>query len=246
MDKADSLLTISTPPNIDVHGAQPVPALYPAHDATGCGRNVPACVTRPPTWGVASWPQRPRSTVTYTLSRVLSARLNAPIEAENRGIELAHGASIDGAEADRKRKHPHQGLVKGEAGFLRSPAAGSVKVIRAPWGMSRNKQNNSRWHCTDKCLSWTVEWVTADGTQTARNNFETYSIAEAYDQSFPLPRKEKLQLTQLSGEEQTKQTESNYSNYKHDTVDLEPADTTATLVKFTEPNEPNTPTSIYH
>lgn len=92
-----------------------------------------------------------------------------------------------------------------------------------------------------------MEWVTADGTQTARNNLEIYSIAEAYDQSFPLPKQEKLQLTQLSGEEQTKQTESIYSNYKHDTVDLEPAHTTATpLAKLTEPNEPNTQASIYN
>lgn len=77
--------------------------------------------------------------------------MNAPIEAENRGIILAHGASSNGAEGEsvdpdtknlrrgQKRKHPHQGLVKGEAGFLGGPAAGSVKVIRAPRGMSRNK-----------------------------------------------------------------------------------------------------------
>lgn len=58
----------------------------------------------------------------------------------------------DGAEDDtepsagRKRKHPGQGLVKGEAGFLRGAEAGGVKVIRAPKGMTRNKQNASRWH----------------------------------------------------------------------------------------------------
>ncbi|KAJ5690448.1 Zinc finger HIT-type [Penicillium macrosclerotiorum] len=75
-------------------------------------------------------------------------------DVENRGIDLAHGQDIDqvnGEDAQtsgtgRKRKHPGQGLVKGEAGFLRGAEAGAVKVIRAPKGMSRNKQNNSRWH----------------------------------------------------------------------------------------------------
>jgi hypothetical protein len=75
-------------------------------------------------------------------------------DAENRGIELQRGSAADGPEAEeavevgagRKRKHPGQGLVKGEAGFLRGAEAGAVKVVRAPRGMTRNKQNNSRWH----------------------------------------------------------------------------------------------------
>lgn len=79
---------------------------------------------------------------------------------ENRGIELARGQVVQGEEgqddgsastsaaagAGRKRKYPSQGLVKGEAGFLRGAEAGRVKVLRAPRGMSRNKQNTSRWH----------------------------------------------------------------------------------------------------
>lgn len=48
--------------------------------------------------------------------------------------------------AGRKRKLPGQGFVKGEAGFLRGAEAGAVTVVRAPRGMSRNKENNSRWH----------------------------------------------------------------------------------------------------
>ena len=75
-------------------------------------------------------------------------------DVDNRGIDLARGAQTDGVGAEgeqesvsgRKRKHPNQGLVKGEAGFLRGAEAGGVKVIRAPKGMSRNKQNGSRLH----------------------------------------------------------------------------------------------------
>ena len=75
-------------------------------------------------------------------------------DAENRGIDLARGqdkedgeeGDIQGSGLSRKRKHPQQGLVKGEAGFLRGAESGQVNVIRAPRGMTRNKQNGSRWH----------------------------------------------------------------------------------------------------
>lgn len=75
-------------------------------------------------------------------------------DVENRGIDLARGqvAETMGAEeaaetgTGGKRKHPGQGFVKGEAGFLRGAEAGGVRVLRAPRGMTRNKENGSRWH----------------------------------------------------------------------------------------------------
>lgn len=73
---------------------------------------------------------------------------------DNRGIDLVHGTQVDQAETESaqdsasglKRKRPNQGLAKGEAGFLRGAETSGVKVIRAPKGMSRNKQNGSRLH----------------------------------------------------------------------------------------------------
>lgn len=56
------------------------------------------------------------------------------------------GESGAGAGPGRKRKLQGQGLVKGEAGFLRGAEAGAVRVVRAPRGMSRNKENTSRRH----------------------------------------------------------------------------------------------------
>ena len=76
-------------------------------------------------------------------------------DAENRGIDLASastgtsdaaGGQSQDSVTGQKRKHPGQGLVKGEAGFLRGAEAGGVRVVRAPRGMSRNKVNGSRWH----------------------------------------------------------------------------------------------------
>ncbi|KAJ5713505.1 uncharacterized protein N7483_010686 [Penicillium malachiteum] len=134
-------------------------------------------------------------------------------DAENRGIDLARGQvqaqdgdggdSQDfGAAAGRKRKHPQQGLVKGEAGFLRGAETGAVTVIRAPRGMSRNKENNSRWHPKHKCLSWSVEWVLTSGEKIIRNCLENCPIADAYDRAFPLAKQEKPNSEPLKDDEQ--------------------------------------------
>lgn len=71
-------------------------------------------------------------------------------DAENRGIHIDHEHGDEGGVGvGEKRKRPGNdagGLVKGEAGFLRGAQSGEVQVVRAPRGMTRNKQNNSRWH----------------------------------------------------------------------------------------------------
>ncbi|KAJ6102396.1 hypothetical protein N7486_004823 [Penicillium sp. IBT 16267x] len=137
-------------------------------------------------------------------------------EVENRGIDLGRGkasASGDGDDAqefgpDRKRKIPQQGLVKGEAAFLRRAEEGAVTVIRAPRGMSRNKLNNSRWHPKHKCLSWSVEWISAAGEKNLRNCLEGLSIADSYDRGFPVSKekpgpessKEEKKLDQQEGD----------------------------------------------
>ncbi|KAL1969662.1 hypothetical protein VTN77DRAFT_8215 [Rasamsonia byssochlamydoides] len=113
-------------------------------------------------------------------------------DAENRGISLEHDyiCSLDGKGASKKRKRPPE-MVKGEAGFLRGAEAAGVKLERAPRGMTRNKQNASRWHQKHKCLTWTVEWVTPSGQRTLRNCLETCTLAEAYDRVYPVPKEEK-------------------------------------------------------
>ena len=75
-------------------------------------------------------------------------------EVDNRGIDISSGVQADEGNpeglahptASRKRKHPNQGLAKGEAAFLRGAENAGVRVLRAPKGMSRNKQNGSRLH----------------------------------------------------------------------------------------------------
>ncbi|KAH2635891.1 hypothetical protein KXW54_002714 [Aspergillus fumigatus] len=117
--------------------------------------------------------------------------LNGTTAADPAVLGLEHELGQDGpdAEAGSKRKRPEQGgYVKGEAGFLRGAQAAGVRVIRAPRGMSRNKANASKWNPKHKCLSWTVEWITANGKKVTRNCLESCTLAEAYDRIYPQPK----------------------------------------------------------
>ncbi|KAJ5952585.1 uncharacterized protein N7479_010998 [Penicillium vulpinum] len=118
-------------------------------------------------------------------------------EVDNRGIDLTSGAQADDGNSEgsqhpaagRKRKNPSQGLAKGEAAFLRGTETAGVRVLRAPKGMSRNKQNGSRLHPKHKRLAWTIEWITADGVKTIRDTvIDTCSVAEAYNRCCPRPK----------------------------------------------------------
>ncbi|RHZ58425.1 hypothetical protein CDV55_104049 [Aspergillus turcosus] len=146
-------------------------------------------------------------------------------EAEDRGIPLTgktaadpavlgleHELGQDGldgldAETGAKRKRPEQGgfgFVKGEAGFLRRAQSAGVRVIRAPRGMSRNKANASKWNPRHKCLSWTVEWITADGKKITRNCLESCTLADAYDRIYPQPKEKAGETVQkLKKDDQT-------------------------------------------
>ena len=140
-------------------------------------------------------------------------------DAENRGIPIDHEIDLGNIMTGQKRKHPNLGPVKGEAAFLRGAENGGVAVVRAPRGMTRNKQNTSKWHpkyvrrnvfpflfpirklgfprsdvgiYRHKCLSWTVEWIIPGSEKIIGNYFETTSIADAYDHAIPRAKGERI------------------------------------------------------
>ncbi|KAJ6113475.1 hypothetical protein N7523_006792 [Penicillium sp. IBT 18751x] len=168
-------------------------------------------------------------------------------DAENRGIELQRGSAADGEDtnealasgAGRKRKHPGQGLVKGEAGFLRGAEAGAVKVMRAPRGMTRNKQNTSRWHPKHKCLSWTVEWIPTSGEKMVCNSLETRTLAQAYDGVFPIPKEERPNWDPNRGQKGEEQNSSTV----HEQIDVTRTDALATTTETSNPITEKQPAS---
>ncbi|OJK01574.1 hypothetical protein ASPACDRAFT_41837 [Aspergillus aculeatus ATCC 16872] len=98
------------------------------------------------------------------------------------------------------------GPAKGESAFLREVRNAGVKVIRAPRGMSRNKENGSRWFAKQQCLVWTVEWIGETGEKRTRNCRDSVPISISYDRAFPLSREEREK------EKEQEQTETQTQN----------------------------------
>lgn len=56
--------------------------------------------------------------------------------------------------------------------------------------------------CRQKCLIWTVEWITPDGERRIRTCLESCRITEAYDRFYPLPKEHKKENTQDQRQQQ--------------------------------------------
>ncbi|OJD15311.1 hypothetical protein AJ78_04428 [Emergomyces pasteurianus Ep9510] len=109
-------------------------------------------------------------------------------DAENRGIELARedvDGDGDGGRRQQWRKKTAS-VKKGEVGLLKGIESAGVRVVRAPKGMSRRKQNMSYWHKKHKCLNWTIEWILADDDQSQMaisKCLESTSVATAFSRT---------------------------------------------------------------
>ncbi|KAH8696608.1 hypothetical protein BGW36DRAFT_381314 [Talaromyces proteolyticus] len=116
-------------------------------------------------------------------------------EAERRGIELEHEYML-AQDGKRKRSNNNNNnnkggrLVKGEAAFLKAVQMAGVKLVRAPRGLSRRKDNASRVHQKHKCLNWTVEWISATKERVLQNCLETTPLDQAYTRVFPAVKEE--------------------------------------------------------
>ena len=58
-----------------------------------------------------------------------------------------------------------------------------IRLIKAPKGLSRNKENKSHWG-GDKGLVWTTELIHWDGRKKLANVFEGSNVQDAFDHAF--------------------------------------------------------------
>ncbi|KAK4935197.1 hypothetical protein LTR10_023697 [Elasticomyces elasticus] len=60
-----------------------------------------------------------------------------------------------------------------------------IRLVRAPHGLSRNRQNKSRWGSQkENCIMWTTEWIHHDGTTRMQNILESRTVREAFVHCF--------------------------------------------------------------
>ncbi|KAL8673175.1 MAG: hypothetical protein Q9168_002404 [Polycauliona sp. 1 TL-2023] len=98
---------------------------------------------------------------------------NAERDAESKGILL-----FDGKQDGQKPKAHQQ--AKGELPLQNAIKRCRIMVDRAPKGMSRQKQNETKWDRKGKRVVWTVEWVHRNGTRELGRCPDTEPLGVAY------------------------------------------------------------------
>lgn len=58
--------------------------------------------------------------------------------------------------------------------------ARSITVIKAPKGLSRAKLNKTNWNVHYGTITWTIEWICADGEKVTSSTPESRTLEEAY------------------------------------------------------------------
>ena len=91
---------------------------------------------------------------------------HADDEATARGIPF---------DTDGKKKH-----ARGQTRTNIEIANSGAMVLKAPEGMSRNKQNKSRWNMKHRNFSWTIEWILPDGSNSLTNTPASKTVGEAF------------------------------------------------------------------
>ena len=88
-------------------------------------------------------------------------------------------ASIRGLVLDESQQQER--LTKGEKKLRAAYERIMIIVAKAPKGMSREKNNGTRWRNDLGCLEWTIEWVHANGKRQLSRTRDNLPVAEAYE-----------------------------------------------------------------
>jgi hypothetical protein len=80
--------------------------------------------------------------------------------------------------------------AKGEVQVDRILKEKKIRVVKAPKGMRRNKENTTGWSKKHRCINWQVEWMrTPNGERTLYRTLDKHSLGEAFDIMFEEERK---------------------------------------------------------
>lgn len=105
---------------------------------------------------------------------------------------------VDAKELERARqgvdeqdsKGRGENPARGEEQIERTLKEKKIRVLKAPKGMRRNKENTTGWNRKHRCLHWQVEWLRApDGERTLYRTVDRHSLGAAFDIMFEEERK---------------------------------------------------------
>ncbi|MCJ1384969.1 hypothetical protein MMC17_008087 [Xylographa soralifera] len=97
------------------------------------------------------------------------------IETAERNV-TARGVQLQETRPASKRDGP----MKGEVNLRQALEKSGVIIERAPAGMKRSSQNKTSWNKNQRCISWTIEWITNSGTADIGTCVETWTLSQAF------------------------------------------------------------------
>lgn len=113
-----------------------------------------------------------------------------------------------GIDATDPRERRRENQVKGEVQVDKVLKEKKIRVVKAPQGMRRNKENTTTWNRNQRCMSWQVEWLRApNGDRTLYEALDKFSIGEAFDIMFEEERKLHLSPQEKKLEKKRKASE---------------------------------------
>ncbi|PBP18761.1 hypothetical protein BUE80_DR010438 [Diplocarpon rosae] len=94
-------------------------------------------------------------------------------------LERARAGETEEAHARRTGKKIRE--LPGQACVERVLTEESIRLIKAPKGMRRNKENATNWHRKHKQINWQVEWIRERGQRTLYRALGSRPIGDFYD-----------------------------------------------------------------
>lgn len=73
-----------------------------------------------------------------------------------------------------------------------------VRIVRAPKGLSRSKDNKTSWASNVKAVAWTVEWLRDGKERLVSQSVETKSVEELYQQAQSGARKRRRRASEAT------------------------------------------------
>ncbi|MCJ1391361.1 hypothetical protein MMC18_004224 [Xylographa bjoerkii] len=118
------------------------------------------------------------------------------IETAERSV-TARGVQLQETRSASKRDGP----MKGEVNLRQALDKSGVIIERAPVGMKRSLQNKTSWNKSQRCIAWTVEWITNNDTADLGTCLETQTLSQAYAKHIrePPPAKKRKLSKKKSG-----------------------------------------------
>lgn len=147
--------------------------------------------------------------------------------------ELERARTGESEEDWRRRTRKNTNEPPGEVQMERCLKEKNIRVVKAPKGMRRNKENTSNWNKKHRVIHWQVEWV-REGGRGLYKGMGSFPIGDVYEAFVEEERKLKLTDKEKAAEKKRKAADIKARAQKRARLDLDHTPTPLTLLQDPE------------